>query len=63
MSAPILTVEENKTLWDANDLIAKEHVRHLGVSSKEGNLVGMISVRDLVIFFDEPAAEITTTRF
>ncbi len=49
MSAPILTIEENKTLLDANDLMAKEHVRHLGVS-KDGNLVGMISVRDLVVF-------------
>ncbi len=49
MSAPILKIEENKTLLDANDLMAKEHVRHLGVS-KDGNLIGMISVRDLVVF-------------
>ena len=49
MSAPILRIEENKTLLDANDLMAKEHVRHLGVS-KDGKLVGMISVRDLVVF-------------
>ncbi len=49
MSAPILKIEENKTLLDANDLMAREHVRHLGVS-KEGNLIGMISVRDLVVF-------------
>ena len=50
MSAPILTIEENKTLLDANDLMAKEHIRHLGVSNTEGQLVGMISVRDLVVF-------------
>lgn len=50
MSAPILTIEENKTLLDANDLMAKEHIRHLGVSNKDGGLVGMISVRDLVVF-------------
>lgn len=49
MSAPILKIEENKTLLDANDLMAREHVRHLGVS-KEGTLIGMISVRDLVVF-------------
>ena len=49
MSAPILTIDENKTLLDANDLMAREHVRHLGVS-KDGKLVGMISVRDLVVF-------------
>ncbi len=50
MSAPILTIEENKTLLDANDLMAKEHIRHLGVSNADGQLVGIISVRDLVVF-------------
>ncbi len=49
MSAPILNIDEHKTLLDANDLMAREHVRHLGVS-KDGKLVGMISVRDLVVF-------------
>jgi len=49
MSAPIIMIEENKTLLDANDLMAREHLRHLGVS-KDGKLVGMISVRDLVVF-------------
>jgi CBS domain-containing protein len=49
MSAPILTIEENKTLLDANDLMAQAHIRHLGVT-RDGKLVGMISVRDLVVF-------------
>ena len=49
MYAPILQIEENKTLLDANDLMAQAHVRHLGVS-RDGKLVGMISVRDLVVF-------------
>ncbi|HMU53998.1 MAG TPA: CBS domain-containing protein [Nitrospira sp.] len=49
MSAPIMTIEESKTLLDANDLMAQSHLRHLGVT-KEGKLVGMISVRDLVVF-------------
>jgi CBS domain-containing protein len=49
MSAPILTIEENRTLLDANDLMAQAHVRHLGVT-KDGKLVGIISVRDLVVF-------------
>ncbi|TAL10693.1 MAG: CBS domain-containing protein [Nitrospirae bacterium] len=49
MSAPVLMIDENKTLLDANDLMAKSHVRHLGVS-RSGKLVGMISVRDLVVF-------------
>ena len=49
MSAPILTIEENKTVLDANDLMAQTHIRHLGVT-QDGKLVGMISVRDLVVF-------------
>lgn len=49
MSAPIVTIEESKTLLDANDLMARSHLRHLGVT-REGKLVGVISVRDLVVF-------------
>ena len=49
MSAPILGIEEDKTLLDANDLMAQSHLRHLGVT-RDGKLVGMISVRDLVVF-------------
>ncbi len=49
MSAPILTIEEDKTVLDASDLMAKTHIRHLGVT-QGGKLVGMISVRDLVVF-------------
>jgi len=49
MSAPIVTIEENKTLLDANDLMARKHLRHLGVT-RDGKLVGLISVRDLIVF-------------
>ena len=49
MTAPVLKIDENKTIRDANDMMAREHVRHLGVS-RDGKLVGMISVRDLVTF-------------
>ena len=49
MSAPIMTIEESKTLLDANDLMAQSHLRHLGVT-REGKLVGIISVRALVVF-------------
>jgi CBS domain-containing protein len=49
MSAPIVSIEGDRTLLDANDLMAKEHVRHLGIT-QNGTMVGMISVRDLVVF-------------
>ncbi len=49
MSAPIASIEGNRTLLDANDLMAQQHIRHLGIT-KDGAMVGMISVRDLVVF-------------
>ena len=48
MSAPILTIEEDKTLLDVSDLMATTHIRHLGVT-QSGKLVGMISVRDILV--------------
>ncbi len=48
MSAPILTIEEDKTLLDVSDLMANTHIRHLGVT-QGGKLVGMISVRDILV--------------
>ena len=49
MSAPILTIEEDKTVLDVSDLMANTHIRHLGVT-QSGKLVGMISVRDILVF-------------
>ena len=49
MSAPLVTVEGDKTVLDASDLMAYKHIRHLGVT-QEGKLVGMISVRDILAF-------------
>ena len=49
MSAPILTIEEDKTVLDVSDLMANTHIRHLGVT-QGGKLVGMISVRDILAF-------------
>lgn len=49
MTAPVIEIDENKTIRDANDMMAKEHIRHLGVT-RDGVLVGMISVRDMVTF-------------
>jgi CBS domain-containing protein len=49
MSAPILTIEEDKTVLDVSDLMAEKRIRHLGVT-QGGKLVGMISVRDILAF-------------
>ena len=49
MSAPILTIDEDKTVLDASDLMAQKRIRHLGVT-QGGKLVGMLSVRDILAF-------------
>ena len=49
MSAPILTIEGDKTVLDASDLMAQTRIRHLGVT-QDGKLVGMLSVRDILVF-------------
>ena len=49
MTSPVIKIDENKTIREANAMMAREHIRHLGVTRK-GKLVGMISVRDLVTF-------------
>jgi CBS domain-containing protein len=48
MSAPIVTIEGDKTVLDASDLMAQTRIRHLGVT-QDGKLVGMFSVRDLLM--------------
>ena len=47
MSRPLLTVDIEKSIIDANDLMDKNHVRHLGVTD-EGKVVGLVSCRDMM---------------
>ena len=49
MSAPIVMIDGDKTVLDASDLMANTRIRHLGVT-QDGKLVGMISVRDILVF-------------
>jgi CBS domain-containing protein len=47
MSFPIIAVEERSPLTDAADLMERHGTRHLAVT-KSGEIVGMVSVRDLL---------------
>ena len=44
MSSPILTVDIEKSIIDANDLMDKNHVRHLAVT-EEGEVIGLVSCK------------------
>lgn len=50
MSSPLITIDINQTLTDANEIMSEKRIRHLVVTER-GAVVGIISVRDLVIYF------------
>jgi signal-transduction protein with cAMP-binding, CBS, and nucleotidyltransferase domain len=50
MSSPIITVERTMSPHYARDLMADRKIRHLGVT-EESQIVGVISVRDLLAYF------------
>ncbi len=50
MSSPIITIDRKMSPHYARDLMADRRIRHLGVT-EEGEIVGVISVRDLLAYF------------
>ena len=50
MSSPIASIEIQRTPQDAHDMMADLGVRHLAVTDK-GKIVGLLSVRDLLVYF------------
>jgi signal-transduction protein with cAMP-binding, CBS, and nucleotidyltransferase domain len=50
MTSPLLTITPNRPMLDASHLMETNHVRHFCVSDEE-EIVGMISIRDLVRYF------------
>lgn len=50
MSSPLITIEIDRSAHDASDLMAEKGIRHLVVTD-EGQIVGILSVRDLLRYF------------
>lgn len=58
MSSPILTVSKKLSPHYARDLMADKRIRHLAVT-EEGQIVGIISARDLLAYFKTVSKEIS----
>lgn len=50
MSAPLIAIDITASAHDASDLMARAGIRHLAVVD-DGEVVGMLSVRDLLRYF------------
>ncbi len=50
MASPLIEIDIEKSVMDANHLMYFNEIRHLAISEK-GKVIGMLSVRDIVRFF------------
>mgnify|MGYP003439064761 CR=1 FL=1 len=50
MSSPLLSIEITSSAHEASEKMAEHGIRHLAVSD-EGEIIGIISVRDLLRYF------------
>ena len=50
MTSPIWSIESNRSIGDAQDMMGDLGVRHLGVT-QAGEIVGVISVRNLLVYY------------
>ncbi|MEK7748355.1 MAG: CBS domain-containing protein [Nitrospirota bacterium] len=47
MTSPIITIAGDRSVMEANNLMEEKHIRHIAVT-REGEIVGMLSIRDLL---------------
>ncbi len=50
MSSPVISIEIERSAHEASDLMAEKGIRHL-VITQDGQVVGILSVRDLLRYF------------
>lgn len=60
MSSPIITIDRKMAPPYARDLMADRKIRHLGVT-EEGQIIGILSVRDLLAYFKTVSKELEDT--
>ncbi len=48
MTSPVATIPENLTAEEAFNQMVDRHMRHLAIVSEDGDLIGMLSIRNLL---------------
>ena len=56
MSKPLVSLDENETISKAVDIMREKRFKHLPIS-RNGNVVGMLSAKDLISFFSKNPQE------
>lgn len=46
-SKPLLTISDDKTIWNASEVMSEHHVRRLPVVNNEGKLIGILTTRSI----------------
>jgi len=64
MTENVVTFSPKDNLADLADRMADEHIRHAPIVDREGELVGLVTERDLArfAFFDSPDAPLSVER-
>ncbi len=47
MTSPLITIEADRSVLDANDLMEQKKIRHIGVT-RNGKIIGIVSIRDFL---------------
>ena len=47
-SKPLITVPENSSLYNARNIFSENRIRHLGVTGRNGELIGLIAYSDIL---------------
>jgi CBS domain-containing protein len=49
MTAPLISVSPEQTIFECAKLMNQKHIHHLPVVNEEGSIVGMISATDFLV--------------
>lgn len=50
MSSPIISLDIDRTAEEANSVMSEKGIRHLAIT-EAGKIIGILSVRDLLVYF------------